>query len=101
MDFQAVRLESLTAVLAGDLVGLHIAPVLALDDAVRGQHNVSVRQFSRVCRALVAMKHHHLQMKATLPTLFRTFCACKALDTRPSDENTDPTASKQHTTTMG
>ena len=64
MHFQPLRLESLVAVLAGDLVGLHIAPVLALDDAIRGQDNVSICQLSWICCALVPMEHHHLSARA-------------------------------------
>jgi len=62
MDLQALRLEFLLAVLTGDLVLLHIAPVLALNDTVCGQHNISIRQLSRVCCALVAMEHHNLDI---------------------------------------
>jgi len=62
MDLQALRLEFLLAVLAGDLVLLHIAPVLALNDTVCGQHDISIRQLSRVCCALVAMEHHNLDI---------------------------------------
>ena len=60
VDLQAVGLESLVAVLAGDFVGFNIAPMLALNDAVRCQHHISLCQLSWVCCPLIAMKHHHL-----------------------------------------
>ena len=60
VDLQAFGLEPLVAVLAGNLVGFNIAPVLALNDAVRCQHHISLRQLSWVCSPLIAMKHHHL-----------------------------------------
>ena len=60
VNLQAVRLKPLAAVLAGDLFRLHIAPMLALDDTVRRQHHVSLRQLSWVCRPLIAMEYEHL-----------------------------------------
>ncbi len=67
MDLQAVRLEPLVAVFAGNLVRLNIAAVLALNDAISCQHHISTRQFSRVCSALVAMEDHHLSASTCSP----------------------------------
>lgn len=68
VDLEALGLELAAAVLAGDLVGLHVAAVLALDDAVRCQHDVGARQLSSIRRPLAAVKHHHLTYTKPLST---------------------------------
>ncbi len=61
VDLEPVREELLVAVGAGHLVRQAVLAELVLDDAVGGQHNVSLLQFVNACLPLVAMIHNHLQ----------------------------------------
>ncbi len=60
MDLEPVREELLVAICAGDLVWQAVLAELILNDAVGGQHNVSLLQFLNACLPLVAMIHNHL-----------------------------------------
>ena len=61
VDLEPVREELLVAVGAGHLVRQAVLAELVLDDAVGGQHNVSLLQFVNACLPLGAMIHNHLQ----------------------------------------
>ena len=61
VDLEPVREELLVAVGAGHLVRQAVLAELILDDAVGGQHNVSLLQFVNACLPLGAMIHNHLQ----------------------------------------
>ena len=65
MDFEAVWEELLVAVLAGDLVGQAVLAKLILDDAVGGEHHISLGELLHSGLPLVTMIHHHLHQALT------------------------------------
>ena len=65
MDLEPVREELLVAVGAGDLVWQAVLAELIFNDAVGGQHNVSLLQFLNACLPLVAVIHNYLQEQSS------------------------------------